>query len=61
MDKYHLGHNRMPIGLRFAFFRFHLRNVYFTWYYNRRNRRQETRISKRHGDGRFTDRSAGEG
>ena len=61
MDKYHLGHNRMPIGLRFAFFRFHLRNVYFTWYYNRRNRRQETRIGKRHGDGRFTDRSAGEG
>ena len=39
MDKYDLGHNRMPIGLRFAFFKFHLRNVYFTWYYNRRNRR----------------------
>ena len=37
--QYHLGHNRMPIGLRFTFFKFHLRNVYFTWYYNRRNRR----------------------
>jgi hypothetical protein len=61
MDKYHLGHNRMPIGLRFAFFKFHLRNVYFTWYYNRRNRRQEIRMSKRHRDGRFTDRSAGKG
>ena len=58
MDKYHLGHNRMPIGLRFAFFKFHLRNVYFAWYYNRR---QETRMSKRHRDGRPTDRSAGEG
>ena len=30
----------MPIGLRFAFFRFHVRNVYFMWYYKRRNRRQ---------------------
>ena len=58
MDKYDLGHNCMPIGLRFAFFRFHVRNVYFTWYYNRRNRRH-ARMSKRHGDGRFTDRSAG--
>ena len=27
----------MPIGLRFAFFRFHVRNVYFMWYYKRRN------------------------
>ena len=56
MDKYDLGHNRMPIGLRFAFFKFHVRNVYFTWYYNRRNRRH-ARMSKRHGDRRFTDRS----
>ena len=39
MDRYHLGHNRMPIRLRFAFFRFHVRNVYFMWYYNRRNGR----------------------
>jgi len=39
MDKYDLGHNRMPIGLRFAFFKFHVRNIYLTWYYNRRNRR----------------------
>ena len=46
MDRYDLGHNRMPIGLRFAFFKFHLRNVYFTWYYNRRNR-NHARISKR--------------
>lgn len=38
MDQYHL-HNRMPIRLRFAFFRFHVRNVYFMWYYNRRNGR----------------------
>ena len=46
MDQYNLGHNRMPIGLRFAFFKFHVRNVYFTWYYNRRNRRH-ARLSKR--------------
>ena len=39
MNQYHIGHNRMPIGLRFAFFRFHVRNLYFMWYYNRRNRR----------------------
>jgi hypothetical protein len=39
MDQYHLGHNRMPIRLRFAFFMFHVRNVYFMWYYNRRNGR----------------------
>ena len=58
MDRYDLGHNRMPIGLRFAFFKFHVRNVYFTWYYNRRNRRH-ARMSKRHRDGRFADRSAG--
>jgi hypothetical protein len=49
MDQYHLGHNRMPIKLRFAFFRFHVRNVYFMWYYNRRNgrhvRQQLTRRS----------------
>ena len=32
MDKYDLGHNRMPIGLRFAFFKFHVRNIYLTWY-----------------------------
>jgi hypothetical protein len=48
MDRYDLGHNRMPIGLRFAFFKFHLRNVYLTWYYNRRNSRH-ARMSKRHG------------
>ena len=30
MSQYHLGHNRMPIGLRFAFFRFHVRNVYLS-------------------------------
>jgi hypothetical protein len=58
MDQYDLRHNRMPIGLRFAFFRFHVRNVYLTWYYNRRNR-SHLRMSKRHRDGRFTDRSAG--
>jgi hypothetical protein len=40
MDRYHLDRNRMPIGLRFAFFRFHVRNVYFMWYYKRRNRRR---------------------
>ena len=56
MDKYDLGHNRMPIGLRFAFFKFHVRNVYLTWYYDRRNRKH-ARMSKRHRDGRFTDRS----
>ena len=59
MDHYHLGHDRMPIGLRFAFFKFHVRNVCFTWYYNRRNKRQEARMSKRHREARFTDRSAG--
>jgi hypothetical protein len=58
MDRYHLGHNRMPIGLRFAFFKFNLRNVYLTWYYYRRYRKH-ARMSKRHRDGRFTDRSAG--
>ena len=46
MDKYHLGHNRMPIGLRFAFFKFHLRNVYFTWYYNRRNRSTYEKVTQ---------------
>jgi hypothetical protein len=29
---------RMSIGLRVAFFKFHVRNLYLTWYYNRRNR-----------------------
>jgi hypothetical protein len=38
VNQYHIGHDRMPIGLRFAFFRFHVRNLYFMWYYNRRNR-----------------------
>ena len=43
MSQYHLGQNRMPIGLRFAFFRFHVRNVYFTWYYKRREGRRHER------------------
>jgi hypothetical protein len=48
MDQYDLGHNRMPLGLRFAFFKFHVRNVYLTWYYNRRNRKHAL-MSKRQG------------
>jgi hypothetical protein len=40
MDRYDLGHNRMPIGLRFAFLKLHVRNLYFRWYYKRRNRRR---------------------
>jgi len=32
-----------PIVLRFAFFKFHVRNVYFTWYYKRGEGRQHER------------------
>jgi hypothetical protein len=39
MNTYNVDHDHMPIGLRFAFFKFHVRNVFFTWYYNRRTRR----------------------
>jgi hypothetical protein len=52
MDQYDLGRNRMPIGLRFAFFRFHVRNACVTWYYNRRNKIREARMSKQRWDGR---------
>ncbi len=36
MRHYSIINNRMPIGLRFAFFKFYMRNVFFTWYANRR-------------------------
>ena len=39
MNTYNVDHDHMPIGLRFAFFKFHVRNVFFTSYYNRRTRR----------------------
>ena len=30
------GPYHMPFGLRFAFFKFHVHNLYLTWYYRRR-------------------------
>jgi hypothetical protein len=35
VDQYNLDDNRMPIGLRVALFKFHVCNVFFTWYFNR--------------------------
>ena len=36
MRRYSIINNRMPIRLRFAFFKFYMRNVFFTWYANRK-------------------------
>jgi hypothetical protein len=45
MNQYNIDQNHMPIGLRFAFFKFHVRNVYFIWYYNRRTRKHAPRAA----------------
>ena len=61
MDKYHLGHNRMPLGLRFALFKFHLRNeVLHVGLQPKKQEAVQRPTSKRHRDGGFTDRLAGE-